>query len=287
MDPSSTDVTRQTPPSHSNSGGMGGRPYVLEEAALAAVRPVDHEVAVLPWGATEPHNTHLPYGTDSIQARAIAAGAARIAREAGAGVVVLPTIPFGANAQQLEAPLTINLDPSTQARVLADVVASLEHHEVHKLLILNGHGGNDFRQMVRELQARTRVFLCACDWYRVIDPAAYFDVPGDHAGELETSVMMHLTPQWVRPLSEAGPGAAKVFRVRALREGWVWAPRDWARVTDDTGVGDPSAASAEKGARYVEQVTKALGSFLVELAEMDPGDAYASPVADDDEGEVR
>lgn len=254
---------------------MAGRPWVLAETALAAVRRDEAcEVAVLPWGATEPHNLHLPYGTDSIEAERVAIEAARLARAGGASVVVLPTVPFGANAQQLGTPLTINLDPSTQARVLRDVARSLDHHGVRKLVVLNGHGGNDFRAMIRELQPRVRVFLSVADWYRAVDPAGYFDRPGDHAGELETSVMLHLEPGLVRSLEEAGPGEARAFRVRALREAWAWAPRDWKRVTDDTGVGDPGRATADKGERYFRAVVEAVAAFLTELSAADPDDLY-------------
>lgn len=253
---------------------MYGRPYVLREVALLATKDVAFEVAILPWGATEPHNLHLPFGTDSIQVEAVAIESARLGWEAGAGVIVLPTIPLGANAQQLDTPLTLNLSPSTQARVLADVVASLGHQGIPKLLILNGHGGNDFRQMIRELQARTPVFICTANWYTVIGPDDFFDEPGDHAGELETSVMLHLSANLVRPLGEAGRGEARVFRLRGLREGWAWAPRDWNQVTADTGAGDPTAASAEKGRHYFEAVTQALGEFIRELAAADLDDLY-------------
>ncbi|MDH5589070.1 MAG: creatininase family protein [Gemmatimonadota bacterium] len=242
---------------------------------------MNYEVAILPWGATEPHNLHLPFGTDSIQAESIAAETARLSWEAGARVVVLPTIPLGANAQQLSTPLTLNLDPSTQARILEDIVGSLEHHSVPKLVILNGHGGNDFRQMIRELQSRTEVFLCAANWYTVVDPTSYFDIPGDHAGELETSIMLHVSSHLVLPLTEAGDGRAKVFKVRGLREGIAWAPRDWAQVTADTGVGDPSAASSEKGSRFFTAVTERLAAFVTELAEADVRHMYEPPA---DEG---
>ena len=60
---------------------MNGRPWVLNEASLAVTREIDYEVAILPWGATEPHNLHLPFGTDTLQAEAVAAEAARLAWE--------------------------------------------------------------------------------------------------------------------------------------------------------------------------------------------------------------
>jgi creatinine amidohydrolase len=254
---------------------VSGRPWVLAEATWATVRDTAYEVAVLPWGATEAHNTHLPYGTDTIQCDAIGAEAARLAWERGARVVVLPTIPFGVQTGQLDIPLCLNVNPSTQGAILADLVAALDGQGIRKLVVLNGHGGNDFRQMIRELQPRTRVFLSAVNWYRVVDPATVFEDLGDHAGELETSVMMHVAPALVRPLAEAGRGATRPFRLTALREGWAWAPRRWTSISDDTGAGDPSLASVEKGERFTRDVARRLADYLRELAAADPDDLYA------------
>ena len=204
----------------------------------------------------------------------MAAASAQIAWDCGARVVVLPTVPFGVNTGQLDIKLCLNMNPSTQAALLGDLVDSLERQGILKLVILNGHGGNDFRQMIRELQPRTSVFLCSLNWYACVDPTPYFTEPGDHAGELETSVMQHIAPELVLPLSEAGDGAQKRPSIAALREGWVWAPRPWSRVSADTGVGNPAAASPEKGARYLDAVAERIGSFLIELAARDLARLY-------------
>lgn len=241
------------------------RPYVLAETNWRQVQETPYEVAVLPWGATEAHNYHLPYATDVYETSAIAEESAHIAWQAGAKVLALPAIPFGVNTGQLDIPLTINMNPSTQLAVLRDIVESLEVQGVPKLVLLNGHGGNDFRTMLRELQGATDVFICTLNWFTCIDARNFFDEPGDHAGELETSLMMFLQPDLVA-LSAAGEGRTRAFRVQALREGWAWAPREWRRVTIDTGSGNPRAASAEKGARYFEAVTQKIGHFLVEMA---------------------
>src|SRR5215211_244962 len=185
------------------------RPFILAESNWKTVNATSYEVAVLPWGATEAHNYHLPYATDTIQCDHISALAAERAWAPGARVVVLPTVPFGVNTTQLDIKLCINMNPSTQAAVLGDIVAALEQQEIHKLLILNGHGGNDFRQMIRELQPRTRVFLSTINWWSCVDVKQFVEEAGDHAGEAETSAMMHLAPELVRPLSEAGPGRAR------------------------------------------------------------------------------
>jgi creatinine amidohydrolase len=250
------------------------RPYVLSESTFRTVSSTRYEVAILPWGATEAHNYHLPYGTDNVQCDRLAAEAARIAWDRGAKVIVLPTVPFGVNTGQLDIPLTINMNPSTQSAVLRDVVGALEGQGLRKLVLFNGHGGNDFRQMIRELSPQTSVFICAIEWWKIVDPTGFFEKSGDHAGEIETSVMMHVAPHLVRPLSEAGSGAAQRPRLKGMREGWAWAPRPWTRVTADTGIGDPSLATPAKGARYVEAVCGPIAEFLIELASADPKDIY-------------
>jgi creatinine amidohydrolase len=251
------------------------RPYILSETSWKTVKMTTYEVAVFPWGATEAHNYHLPYGTDIVESNTIAAESARIAWEAGAKVVVLPTVPFGVNTGQLDIPLTININPSTQAALLRDVTDSLSRQGIRKLVVLNSHGGNDFRQMIRELQPEyPDMFLCTINWWQIVDQTRSFEEADDHAGEMETSVMLKVAPQLVRPLAEAGPGKAKKFKLHGLRERWVWAPRVWTKVTEDTGVGNPSKATVEKGEGYLKAVTQKIGSFLIELAASDIQDLY-------------
>jgi len=253
---------------------MANRPFLLNELTWQTVRDVRYEVAVLPWGATEAHNFHLPYSTDNVETEAIAARAAERAWQQGAKVVVLPVVPFGVNTGQLDIRLCINMNPSTQALLLRDVAKSLAGQGIPTLVILNGHGGNDFRQMIRELQPNTSMFLCTVSWFKVVDPKTFFSDLGDHGGELETSVMQHVAPDVVRPLSEAGPGKARQFKIAGFREGWAWAPRQWTEVTNDTGVGNPAAATADKGKRYVEAVAGKIADFFVDLAKADTSNMY-------------
>lgn len=251
------------------------RPYILAENSWKTVKETDYHVAILPWGACEAHNYHLPYGTDIIEAEAVAAAASRLAWEVGHRVVVLPVIPYGVNTGQLDIRLDMNLNPSTQMAILRDVITVLRRHGVFKLVLLNSHGGNDFRTMIRELGAEfPEMFLCQCNWYQAVDQKTFFGNRDDHAGEMETSVVMHLAPHLVRPLSEAGSGKAKKFRITGIREGWAWAERKWSQVTEDTGVGDPSLSSAEKGAAYFDAVVKKISHFLGEVADADQNDLY-------------
>ncbi len=246
-----------------------GRPYVLEETTWTSVKATKYEVAILPWGATEAHNLHLPYGTDNYESAWVAAESARQAWEVGEKVIVLPTVPFGVNTGQLDITLCMNMNPSTQAALLSDIVSALEVQGIHKLVIVNSHGGNDFKQMIRELQPKSRVFISTINWWNSIDPKGYFDEPGDHAGELETSVMMEVAPGLGLPVSEAGEGKARRFRIAGLRDGLAWAPRQWTKVTDDTGTGNPSRATHEKGTRFLDDVTAGIAAYLVDLSRAD------------------
>jgi creatinine amidohydrolase len=261
-------------PSPIIDSGMVPRPYVLAESTWEEVRGTSYEVAIIPWGATEAHNRHLPYGTDTIESESVAIAAAAFAWERGGRVLVLPTVPFGVQTGQREIPFCLNMMPGTQTAVLRDLFPSLQDHGIRKLVILNGHGGNDFRQIIRELQPATPIVLAQVNWYQVVAPSGFFDEPGDHAGELETSLMLHLRHDLVRSLNSAGDGRARRHRIRAFREGWAWMPRPWVKVTDDTGVGNPVKSTAGKGSEYFAAVTEKLGAFLYDLAAADPEDLY-------------
>jgi len=127
------------------------RPYILAETNWEHLQNEKFELAVLPWGATEAHNYHLPYGTDNYQAEAMVGQAAKKAWELGKKVIVLPTIPFGVNTGQSDIYLDMNLNPSTQLAILKDLVTVLNRQGIYKLLLFNGHGGNNFKPLVREL----------------------------------------------------------------------------------------------------------------------------------------
>ena len=252
------------------------RPYILAETNWKNLKDANFELAILPWGATEAHNFHLPYATDIIEADCIAAESARIAWERGAKVIVLPTIPFGVNTGQSDIFLDINLNPSTQYAILADIIEVLNRQRVNKLMIFNSHGGNDFKTMVRELGLKfPKMFLCVSNWFRSLDKAKFFDeTVGDHADELETSLILYLKPELVLPLEEAGLGAERKNKIKAFSEGWAWTERKWSQISDDTGTGNPKLATREKGERYFQAVTQKMAQVFVDIAEADVDNLY-------------
>src|SRR5581483_8019514 len=142
---------------------------ILAEQTHAFIREVNWQVAVLPFGATEPHNLHMPYGTDNLQVELLARRAGQRAYLAGAKVIVLPTVPFGVNTNHLKIPgaLACSVTPTTLLHLITDLVDALERQGVHKIVLLNGHGGNELKPLMRELHHRSSVFLCLCDWFRM------------------------------------------------------------------------------------------------------------------------
>ncbi len=254
---------------------MSIRPYILAETNWSQLKDADFELAILPWGATEAHNYHLPYATDNYQADHMVAESARIAHDKGGKVIVLPTIPFGVNTGQSDIYLDINLNPSTQLAILSDITEVLNRQGVKKLLIFNGHGGNNFKPLVRELGLKfPNMFISFCFFPQVLDKSKFFKKPGDHADEMETSLMLYLQPELVLPRETWGDGSAKKFRIRAFTEGWAWAERKWSEISEDTGVGNPHKASKEKGERFFKSVTKKMGDFFYEVCQADLKDMY-------------
>jgi creatinine amidohydrolase len=252
----------------------GPRPFVLSEANYRQLLDDRPRVAILPWGATEAHNYHLPHGSDIIESEAVAIRAAEIAHQRGARPLVLPPIPFGNNAQQQDQVATIHMSTSTAGAVLDDVVASLKRQGIDRLVILNGHGGNEFKPLVRDAQLKHGILIVVLNFWDVCpdEEDEIFDIPGDHAHEMETCLLMHLRPDLV-VLDQAGPGTRVPFAIDGFQQTGAWTPRPWSASHPDTGSGDPSQATAEKGKRYFDIITDAIAGFLVNLDRAKKGDS--------------
>ncbi len=251
------------------------RPYLLAECNWKDIKDRSIELAILPWGAIEAHNYHLPYSSDVIESDHIAAAAAEKSYNQGSKIIVLPTIPYGVNTGQTEVKLDLNINPSTQANILNDILEVLNRQKIYKLLILNSHGGNDFKQILRELGLKfPKMFLSYCNWYTSIDKDEYFDHTGDHADEMETSLLLYLAPNLVLPLDEAGSGSEKKIKIKGIQEGWAWTERKWSRVTEDTGIGNPANATKEKGEKYFNAVIEKMAQIFTEIANADLNDLY-------------
>ena len=232
-------------------------------------------VAVLGASAIEAHNYHLPEGQDFLHTEAIVKHVTQIAWEKTRSVICLPTIPYGVDCNLMEFPLTIHVKQTTLDLMLTEIVASLVHHGIRKIVLINGHGGNDFTPLVRQIQADLDVFMFCCNFYEVGQDKhnEIFDTADDHTRELETSVALALFSELVE-LKQADSGASRPFQFEALEQGWIKTSRKFSSLNDHCGNADPSLSTAEKGQQYLDLIYHRISNFLIELAEADVNDHF-------------
>ena len=248
------------------------KPWILAENNYGHIKGQQYEVAVLPLGATEPHNLHLPYGTDIFEANVVGDRICAAAHHAGTKVILLPTIPFGTETNLREFPLAINLNPSTLNLVVKDIIDSLVNSGIRKIVLLNSHGGNELKPLLREMSGKTDAHLFLCNWYQVISDIYFeiFENREDHAGEMETSFALAFFPELVARNENgtlaADDGAVNQTKLDALNNGWVSISRPWHLLTKNSGAADPHAATAEKGQKMMDVLVDRLGKFLMDLA---------------------
>src|SRR5690242_3547527 len=194
--------------------------FVLAEQTHHFIRSQKWDAAVLPFGATEPHNFHMPYGSDNFQVEEPVGRA----YEQGAKVLLLPAMPFGVNTNHLKVPggLALSVTPTTLLALISDLVDALNRQGLKKLVLLNGHGGNELKPLTRQLHHQTDSFVCVCDWYRMAQDllAGIFEKPGEHADEMETSLGLAFFPHLMH-MEVAGPGTMHKTKIDAINKGWI------------------------------------------------------------------
>jgi len=253
------------------------RPWILAETNYGVTKQQRYEVAVLPLGATEPHNLHLPYGMDIFEGDLVGEKICEAAWQRGAKVMLLPTIPYGTQTNQRAFPFAMNVNPSTLGALVTDLVDSLTGQGILKIVLLNSHGGNDLKWLLRELYGKSPAKLFLCNWYQIFHDVYrdIFQESDDHAGEMETSLALAYLPELVAKNPDgtlaADAGSTAKTRFEAVNRGWVSITRPWHLLTTNAGAGNPHAATAEKGRRLMEVLVDRLAGFLVELsaAELD------------------
>lgn len=248
------------------------RPAIALEASYKQLRELKPNVAVLPWGATEAHNFHLPCGTDVLEANAVSEAAVLQANAQGARCLLLPCVPFGINHSQLTQ-FAISMRSSTQQAVLRDIAESLAYQGIDRLVLMNFHGGNEFKSMIRDLAFEIPVFIVQVHAFRVNAnlKSMLQNKEGDHADEFETALMLHIAHHWV-DMPSADDGAMTPSELPALSSTpGVWFVRNWIETTHSSGTGDPRLATAEQGRAIFESLVTPLTKMLVELSAAQPG----------------
>ena len=220
---------------------------------------------ILPLGATEQHGPHLPLGTDAIRATALAD---RLAEKLP-GSLVAPALPFGCSDEHWGCPGLLGLDAGTLARVVLDLARRLVGWGVRRLVILSAHGGNGdaldlaltlLQRELPDLEVRTNSSLetiAPLLWEMARREGTSASALRLHAGEGETSEMLHLRPDLAHP-RRAAPGFTGDMEtiIDKLREGGLRA------VTTNGVLGDPSRAAADRGSRYLDAAADDLAATL-------------------------
>ncbi len=249
------------------------RPYLLAELtwqeAKARFREVD--VALLPVGSIEQHGPHLPLDTDAFDAAYLAEEVAR--RCTSPQPTVLPLVSYGVSYHHLDFPGTISISNETLSRLVYEVGTSIARHGVRKLVIINGHGGNQpaLQNAAQMINRDARIFTCVDTGETSdVDIESLVETMNDaHAGEIETSTSMATRPHLVA-MDRAQPSVPS-FSSRYLNfsstHGVEWYART-SRISRSGVLGDPTRASAEKGQRIIRIMLDHLVQFVEDLKGM-------------------
>jgi creatinine amidohydrolase len=219
------------------------------------------KTAVLPVGALEQHGAHLPVGTDTMLAEAVARALAE-----KLDAYLLPALAVSASIEHRNAPCTVYLRAETLAAVIRDIATSLRQSGYERLIVANGHGGNwilkpAVRELNREL-APFRAILLSPDLPAAIAQKIFEHPVGDvHGGEFETSLMLHLFPQHVGRLPAGGNRMLPPQPMLDYFDSTDLAPEGFW--------GWPEAATAEKGRLAFDALIAAGLKFIEEIADME------------------
>jgi creatinine amidohydrolase len=222
-------------------------------------------IVVLPVAAMEQHGPHLPVMVDTLLCGEVARRAAL--RASGRHpVVVAPTVWSGLSEHHMPFGGTFTLDFATFRSLIECLCRSLLRHGFRRVLLLNGHGGNiaALRVVVDELRRLDMRLMTATYWQ--VDPVAIADLLErqsgvQHACEAETSMVMALRPELVDESKFAAAKHVEPGQVAGQAQA-VHSPMKFEERTPTGVVGDPTAASAEKGERLLEAAAIAVAGVL-------------------------
>lgn len=257
---------------------MSGVQWQVQTRPDIAACDRERTVVVLPLGAVEQHGLHMPLGTDTMLAAAVAEGAAR--QLAGTvPVLLLPPPWYGYSPHHMSFPGTVTLSSATFMAMVKDIAGSVLAHGFRRLALVNGHGGN---VSVLDVVAsdlghawHRRARIAAVTYFALVAhraPEFRESAVGGmgHACEFETSLMLHLAGEAVRmeraqtcyPETNSPFLATDLFG-RSLARTYI----DFADLSATGTFGDPGLASAEKGARIFASCVEELSRFLADFAQ--------------------
>ncbi len=235
---------------------------------------IAQKVVVLPLGSFEQHGPHLPFTTDTD----IVTGIARaLERKRPGKILLLPALWVGHSTHHLAFPGTLSVHQMPYIQLLVELCGCVAGMGAKKVLLLNGHGGNDVpaRAALRELKSRFPMvrFVFASYWSlaaKTIKGVRESELGGvGHACEMETSLMLHLHPDRVK-MSLArrdGPRHADAYRRVDMQHARpAYFVEEFHEMSKSGVIGDPRLAAPEKGKRFFEGIVAEVGVFVEAFA---------------------
>ena len=236
----------------------------------------ERTVAVLPVGAIEQHGPHLPVYVDACLNQGLVSRALDFLTP-DQSVLVLPMMPVGKSNEHLAFPGTLTLSAETLTRLWMEIGESVMRAGIRKLVIFNSHGGQPqiMNIVQRELRVRYGMMVVGLSWPAMGLPEGMFDANerknGIHAGDVETSMMLHLRPDLVhmdkaqnfRTVMEELDGRfEKLTVLGGVSIGW-----QVQDLNPNGAAGDATKATAEKGEAVVDHVARNFAKLLAEVAD--------------------
>lgn len=248
------------------------------ELTSPEIGKLDRDMPVLiPLGSCEQHGNHLPVFTDSLQLGEITN---RLETRMADRIISLPLLWLGTSHHHLDFPGTISLPPSAYAEVIQHVTLSILHHGFRRLFFLNGHGGNlvpashALTDLIAKDDRADAATIALSSWWQVAAEAMSPEKHGmktprlTHACEFETSLVLAIREDLVK-IAEIDPNHVEITRPSMANPRWrgkVEGFHRFHRWTSTGHMGNPSAATAEKGRSLLDSITDVLVEFLDDFA---------------------
>ena len=236
------------------------------------------KIPILPTGSVEQHGHHLPLKVDHLCANAVATEAARLRPDLS---LVLPPVSYGYVHHVMDFPGSMNIHFEHFIQFVLDICKSLAYHGFKKIIIVNGHGSNHplVDLVSRRVIVETDASCTFCSWWQLLTVDPEFKnkwresrFPGgcSHAGELETSMLLHLSPESVRK----DKIKSEIAKTNLMDSKYIWSDLfgrsamgliEWTSQYTDSGVmGEAEKATAEKGKLVFEEASRNLAEFVAE-----------------------